>query len=173
MNESSKQEIVDELAKVFGDINNVLTNMDNHKFELSVNNKWSPKANLIHLLQSTKPIIDALNMPKLTFLVFGKAKTGSLSYDEVVSKYQKALSEGGKATDKYIPSEKMVAKDKTELLSFWNNSIPLLEKALDKWSEEELDKHRIPHPLIGKMTFREMLLFMIYHTGHHLRTLSK
>ncbi|MFT7614089.1 MAG: hypothetical protein ACI9J3_003071, partial [Parvicellaceae bacterium] len=60
MNESSKQEIVDELAKVFGDINNVLTNMDNHKFELSVNNKWSPKANLIHLLQSTKPIIDAL-----------------------------------------------------------------------------------------------------------------
>ena len=59
MNERYKQEIVIELAKVFGDVNNVLKNMDDHNFELSVNNKWSPKANLIHLLQSTKPIIDA------------------------------------------------------------------------------------------------------------------
>lgn len=173
MNEDSKQEIVAELAKVFGDINSVLTNMDDNEFELSIDNKWSPQDNLIHLLQSTKPVIDALNMPKITFLIYGKSKNESLSYEDVVAKYQKALSEGGKATDKFIPSEKMLSKSKSDLLNFWNNSIPSLDKALSNWNEEALDTYRIPHPLIGKMTFREMLLFMIYHTGHHLRTISK
>ena len=38
---------------------------------------------------------------------------------------------------------------------------------LDKWSEQQLDKIIAPHPLLGKLTFREILYFTIYHAKHH------
>ena len=39
-------------------------------------------------------------------------------------------------------------------------------------TEEELDTYLIPHPLIGKMTLRELLFFTVYHIGHHLKTIK-
>ena len=170
--DSSKDYLVNELGKVFDNVNEVIDKMPDDIFELNNGDKWSPKQNLVHLLQSTKPVIDALNMPKATFLIYGKSKSGSKSYDEVVSTYLTALGDGVTLTGKFAPSEKMISKTKNELLDYWNNSNPSLVQALENWSEENLDKYRIPHPLIGNMTFREMLHFMIYHTGHHLRTIS-
>ena len=40
-------------------------------------------------------------------------------------------------------------------------------KNLDKFSEEDLDKFILPHPLLGKLTMREMMYFTIYHAQHH------
>ncbi len=40
-------------------------------------------------------------------------------------------------------------------------------KRMNKYSEEELDKYILPHPLMGKVTLREMLYFTIYHVQHH------
>jgi hypothetical protein len=34
-------------------------------------------------------------------------------------------------------------------------------------SEEELDDIFLPHPLLGKVTLRELYLFNIYHILHH------
>jgi hypothetical protein len=36
------------------------------------------------------------------------------------------------------------------------------------WSEDDLDNHRLPHPLLGKLTVREMLFFTLYHIQHHM-----
>ncbi len=36
------------------------------------------------------------------------------------------------------------------------------------WSEAALDRYRLPHPLLGKLTVREMLFFTLYHNAHHL-----
>lgn len=32
---------------------------------------------------------------------------------------------------------------------------------------DELDKYILPHPLLGKLTIREMMYFTIYHVEHH------
>lgn len=42
-----------------------------------------------------------------------------------------------------------------------------LIKSIQKYSEQELDQTILPHPLLGKITLREMLYFTIYHVEHH------
>jgi hypothetical protein len=37
-----------------------------------------------------------------------------------------------------------------------------------KFSEKDLDTLILPHPLLGKVTLREMLYFTIYHVQHHV-----
>jgi hypothetical protein len=38
-----------------------------------------------------------------------------------------------------------------------------LGDALGNWSERTLDRTRMPHPILGRITAREMVFFMIYH----------
>ncbi len=40
-------------------------------------------------------------------------------------------------------------------------------KRVDSFSEAQLDALILPHPLLGKLTLREMLYFTIYHVQHH------
>lgn len=170
--EITKEAIIEELSSVFEKVNIMLSAMDDIAFGQKINGKWSPKENLIHLLQSTKPVIDALDMPKITLLAFGKSKNGSMSYNALLDNYHKVLKEGAKASGKFLPSEKMSHKPKSTLLEFWNNSIPNLESTLDNWNEKSLDEYRLPHPVLGKLTIREMLYFTILHTQHHLTSMS-
>ena len=36
-----------------------------------------------------------------------------------------------------------------------------------RWSDADLDSVLLPHPLLGKVTVREMLYFTIHHVQHH------
>jgi hypothetical protein len=56
---------------------------------------------------------------------------------------------------------------KPALVQSISNEIKWLSEKLDKFTEEELDKYILPHPLLGKLTIREMMYFTIYHVLHH------
>jgi hypothetical protein len=47
-----------------------------------------------------------------------------------------------------------------------------LASSIGRWREEDLDYYRLPHPLLGKLTVREMLFFTVYHNYHHPRSLA-
>ena len=47
-----------------------------------------------------------------------------------------------------------------------------LNKATLKLSEKQLDTILLPHPLMGKMTLREILMWNAYHTLHHINVLK-
>ena len=36
-----------------------------------------------------------------------------------------------------------------------------------------LDRYRLPHPLIGKLTLRELLLWTLYHNAHHVQRIAE
>jgi hypothetical protein len=36
-----------------------------------------------------------------------------------------------------------------------------LTDAIGRWHEDDLDRYRLPHPLLGKLTVREMLLVSV------------
>ena len=38
-----------------------------------------------------------------------------------------------------------------------------------RWPEPSLDRYQLLHPLLGRLTVREMLEFSVYHHAHHLR----
>ena len=48
-----------------------------------------------------------------------------------------------------------------------------LVSTIGKWSDSDLDKYLLPHPLLGKMTIRELLLWTTYHNYHHLNNLKE
>jgi len=38
---------------------------------------------------------------------------------------------------------------------------------ISNWKDEDLDHFLLPHPLLGKITLREMLYFTDFHILHH------
>ena len=72
----------------------------------------------------------------------------------------------------YIP--KQISIDKKErLIKQLNNTVDKLIDKLNQKSEEELDTIFIPHPLLGKITLRELYYFTIYHILHHHKKIEE
>lgn len=142
-----------------------------NKFAAPIGEAWSPADNVRHLIKSTLPVTKALKLPGLALrTLFGPAKEASMSYGDLVAKYRALLAAGGNA-GKFAPSAAAVPDDKElwqrKLVSVCRDSIADLSQATTRWSESDLDRYRLPHPLLGKLTLREMLLFTLYHYTHH------
>ena len=93
------------------------------------------------------------------------------TYDELLIKYKAKLDSGGRASSAFVPKFKEV--EPRLLISSFEEENKKFIKSLTKWSEAELDRYLLPHPLLGKLYLREMLYFTIYHTQHHLCAIKK
>lgn len=133
---------------------------------------WSPAQNVLHLISATKPVAMALRLPRfLPRLLFGKSNAPSRHYESIVQAYHDILAGGAQASGKYSPKPVPMPNDpvnyqRTKVATL-TASIQALAKALEPWSEQDLDRLQLPHPLLGKLTVREMLFFTLYHLGHH------
>jgi DinB superfamily len=135
--------------------------------------KWSAGQQLEHLLRSTRPVYMALGLPTfLLRLLFGKPKRQARTYDELVAKYQAKLLAGGVASGRFVPPTVHFAEKGAKLQQFIQLQQKLHARVL-RLSDTKLDNCLLPHPLLGKLTLREMLYFTVYHTEHHLAILQK
>jgi hypothetical protein len=82
------------------------------------------------------------------------------------------LSTGGKASGRFVP-QIISFKKKDFIVKKYDIQKENLIKKVKKQREEELDNYILPHPLLGKITLREMLFFTIYHNEHHLQIVTK
>ncbi|MGH7601660.1 MAG: DinB family protein, partial [bacterium] len=77
----------------------------------------------------------------------------------------------------YVPAveEKPVdfEQAKQGVLRKWDEVSDRLMGILQRWDENSLDKYLLPHPLMGKLTIREMLFFTLYHDVHHVNNVRK
>jgi hypothetical protein len=62
-------------------------------------------------------------------------------------------------------------RDKSYLLDRIQTENKKLQYKTNKWSDEQLDSIILPHPLMGKMPVREMIMWTAYHVEHHTKTL--
>jgi hypothetical protein len=132
---------------------------------------WSPAQNVEHLVKTTAPVAKALRLPRLALrLLFGAAKIPSRTFIEVRAAYRQVLAEGGQA-GRFGPRERGSstgrAPTRPQVLNQWRHLMPSLALGIRRWDEAALDRYRLPHPLLGKLTLREMLFFTLYHVGHH------
>ena len=168
-----KTEIAKEFKEKANDFVSYINTLSDQDFEKVINNKWSPGQQLEHVYLSTKPIEQVYLLPKfLLNIFFGKPKRPSKSYNEVVTDYQKTLDNGGTAPCKFTPKEIGIDK-KERLIKQLNNTVDKLIDKLNQKSEEELDTIFIPHPLLGKITLRELYYFTIYHILHHHKKIEE
>ena len=100
-------------------------------------------------------------------MIFGRSNRPGRTYDELVKKYTQKLAEGGRASGRFIPKEISLAHRK-KLISSLNTDVQSLTRNLNKFTESELENIVLPHPLLGKLTIKEMMYFTIYHAEHHL-----
>ncbi len=134
---------------------------------------WSASDNVDHLIRAIRPVALALKLPKTGLqVVFGKSGPTSRTYDELCQLYENGIAAGGQASGIYLPDQSPPADPETQkkaLLEKLNKTGASLLSALEKWDETELDRYQLPHPLLGKLTVREMIFFSIYHTLRHAR----
>ena len=137
------------------------------EFFAPIGEAWSPADNVRHLSKSIRPVTKALGMMRIVLRVmFGAPRRPSLSYDALVEKYRAALAAGGEA-GRFAPSQS-ASRDRTTILGRYAEANRDLRAAIERWPDKALDRYQLPHPLLGKLTLREMLMFTLYHQGHHM-----
>lgn len=146
-------------------------------FVAPIGEAWSPADNVRHLSKSTKPVANVLKLPRIVpTLMFGRASERSRSFAEIVQAYRAVLAGGAKA-GRFAPSGPLVFTDaadyQRESVARWSGVVLKLASTVAGWSENALDVSRLPHPLLGKLTVREMLLFTLYHHEHHANIVKR
>lgn len=137
-------------------------------FEKQTADKWTPGQQLEHILRSVSPVSLAFSLPDFVLrLVFGKANRPSRSYEALVAKYHAALQKGGKASGRFEVKKPVPVENRNSLLTALRRTVLQLNRLSAATSEADLDKYILPHPLLGKLTLREMLYFTAYHVQHH------
>ncbi|MBI2731573.1 MAG: DinB family protein [Sphingobacteriales bacterium] len=170
-----KFQIVHNSETALNEVSSYCSSIDETIFFKRIDTKWSIAENVLHLTIATKMSYLALRAPRfLLRLLYGKPTRPSRSYEELAAKYKSKLETGGAASGRYIPGKKEINKGKNSLLENWNKATAkYLNRIKYYWDEESLDKYIVPHPLLGKITIRELACFTIFHTKHHLKTIRQ
>lgn len=147
------------------------------RFAAPLGEAWSPADNVRHLIKSTTPVTQALALPALVLkTMFGPAKVPSASFADLRDRYRSVLA-GGATAGKFAPATVAPPADpaawQRELVDQGRNALADLANATARWDEPDLDAYRLPHPLLGKLTLREMLFFTVYHHDHHRETVTR
>lgn len=134
---------------------------------LSRNGKWTAAQQIEHILRAVRPVAMAMRIPKW-FLRwrFGKSNRPPRDHDGLVQRYNEKLAAGGRASGRFVPPP-VPAGDVDRIAASLRDTVKILSERVNSWAEHELDTVLLPHPLLGKLTVREMLFFTIYHVQHH------
>ncbi len=163
----TKSEILRQLPQKHREFADYILSLSDQEFLSSANGKWTPGQQLDHIRRSVRPLALLRILPKfMVRLIFGKANRPSKSYEGLVKKYQAVLADGGKASGAFIPKAITLA-DKESIKKEMLQSVNALVRGVQKYPEHQLDTFILPHPLLGKLTLREMLYFTLYHVEHH------
>lgn len=164
----SGKELVELLEVHHRNFSEEINALTSDVFEFSWKEKWTPGQQLIHIQKSIAPVVLAFRIPRfLLKFQFGVTNRPSRSYDELVARYLKAL-EGRTATaPKAFQPTRISFSNRSRMVKRYQKTVQKLIKLTQSCSEKDLDYYVLPHPLIGKLTLREMIYFSIYHVQHH------
>lgn len=161
-----RSELINRLIKDHTSFIHYIDSLTEEQLHQSKLNKWNAAQQARHVYLCLRPIRLALMLPKwIPQFLFGKSRTGSRSFDSLVTAYQSKLQGGGKAPYLYIPGKTNFSKE--EELKSLQALVQQLTQRINLFQESELDSILLPHPLLRKLTIRELLYFAIYHVTHH------
>lgn len=170
----SHPEILETLKRVNDQVEQEFNEIPAEQF-FGQGEKWSPAERLLHLIKSSSAVSKGLKVPRTALsLLFGTSKSEGRKYDQLRAQYLKLLAAGARATAGFVPSVDPVPgnpeAEKNRMISKWKEVSTRLASVLQSWNEDDLDKYQLPHPLLGKLTAREMMFFAVFHNLHHLNS---
>jgi hypothetical protein len=137
---------------------------------------WAPAAHVRHLTWSVRLVGQGLRLPRVVLrMAFGRSEGRSRDFAAVRTAYLATLARGAQAP--FTPSPKPpladLAAGRAQLLTRLDGAADYLITGISRWDEVGLDRYRLPHPLLGRLTIREMLCFTVYHNTHHVRRIAE
>jgi len=165
--------IAEQLHAAGTEFNRYCSTLGDEQFFYQPAGKWSAAQQVKHLITATNTSRLAFTLPKfLVRWVGGRPNRASRNYDELVAKYKLKLEQGGRASGRYIPQSIPAGYGKERLLHHFIKAMDKMALSVKKkWKEPQPDQYVAPHPLLGKITLRELCYFTIHHTYHHLESI--
>ena len=146
-----------------------LSSLSDEDFQRRPREKWTAGQQLEHIIKSAKPVDMAFGPPIFVLkMKFGLSNRPSKTYEKLVGNYLRVLDKNKDYVlpERFAPNE-IPFQYKEKKLKKLENLIQKLVSRLKRFTEEDLDPYILPHPVMGKLTLREMLYFTIYHVQHH------
>lgn len=172
-----KSEIIDAFYIKWSEIEELIKSVSHEQFVMKNDPEvWSIAEEFDHVLKSASAVSSAMKVsPLILRWKFGKPNRNLRTYDEAYNRYFQKLKQvnGRPVAPSTFISEKGQEFDKGDMLNHWNSTLKKFENRINKWSDKNLNRILLPHPLLGKMMVREMLYFTHFHTEHHRKGLEK
>jgi len=173
---TSRDAILSELLRLHEASSVFWESFSTDEFFAPVGGGWSPAGNVRHLNKSIGPLARAFRLPRpAIWVLFGKARKPSRTYAGLRQDYLAMLEQGaGAGSFAPEPASELGndARPRVDLMAKREDFSRQLWLAIDSWRDQDLDRYLLPHPLLGKLTLREMLFFTLYHNYHHVRNVA-
>ncbi|MEL0301645.1 MAG: DinB family protein [Flavobacteriaceae bacterium] len=163
-----KEEVIEAIILQHKKFKETITALDQKTFDFSWEGKWTPGQQLEHIKKSVAPVVLAFRLPRFMLKYqFGVTNRPSRSYDALVARYLKALDGKTAVAPKQFQPPLVPFKTRQKHFKAYEKVVQKFVKLAQKCPEKDLDYYVLPHPLIGKLTLREILFFCLYHVQHH------
>ncbi len=135
--------------------------------------KWSNGEHLEHLRKTTRAVNKGMKIPKLVLRwKFGVNKRDERTYEESTEIYLNKLKESNVKSPKHLTTEGVTEAGKDRIIKWFIEEKETMQHFIKKSSEAQLSKYVLPHPLVGKMSFREFVYFTAFHGEHHFKLMK-
>ncbi|MBL0130847.1 MAG: DinB family protein [Chitinophagaceae bacterium] len=172
---SSKKDILQQTEKISRELSTLCSGIPSEIFFRQPTEKWSVAQNITHLITSANMTRLAYRLPKFLIRIYtGKPNRPSRTYDELVARYTHKLEQGGRASGRFVAKPVSENEGTEKIMNAFSKAMEKLISTIQKnWEDPQLDRYLAPHPLLGKITLRELGFFTIYHTEHHLHIIRE
>ena len=169
-NDMTKQELIEQFYNNHQEFINYVSSLTDEEFIYSINQKWTAGQQLKHIYLTLIPFPKALASKEFLIQNFGKIDRPTWDYDTVLENYFKTSLQ---APERFHPEGLITSDEKNKIISDIQETLIIVQNLLNNYSEEEFDNLILPHPLLGKLTIREMFCLMSYHPTNHLYQIEK
>ena len=138
---------------------------------------WAPADQVRHLTRAIRAVNRGLALPRVALIVlFGWSRRPSRSFEGLSTDYKAALARGGRAgpfAPPPVEASEQTEAGRARIMRYHAGAVDAFARTLERWSDRVLDRYRMPHPLLGKLTVREMAYFTLLHNVHHVEVAER
>lgn len=151
-----------------------LENQSEEKWLDGPDNKWTVGQHILHLTKSLQLLNNAMSFPAFILKYkYGLVNRELRNYDSVAKRYRDKLNANLERAKEFNSNLKVPPlSEKNRLINKLKIQNKKLQYKTRKWKDKNLDTLILPHPLMGKMPLREIIMWTAYHTEHHTTTLK-
>jgi NAD(P)-dependent dehydrogenase (short-subunit alcohol dehydrogenase family) len=163
----TKPEILATLESNANAIDSFFSGQPDHVLFTGNSDHWGPAHHLHHLALTSQAVARGLRKSALPPHASGRSR----GYGELIAAATNALQSAPKELQIERGRVVVIAPGttRTGLVADFRSASADLRAATAAWIDDDLDLRALPHPYLGALTVREMLLFCVFHERNHLK----